>query len=566
VTVWRERAGVLGALLVGQLAGLSGCGRPAVPESPVLATWDGGQVDRQDLDRLISSLPLEHRRPEGGDFRAWHRDWVRELAARRILLVEAERQGAGESADFRSRLGELRRSYIVNVYLREHLPQETEVTSADLESYLQEHGSSFSTPERRMVFHIFLRSESAGDRQQLLERAADLRRRAIAGERFAALAERYSDSELRYRQGLLGWVRRGELSPDLEEVVFSLPERQPSEPLATRDGVHLFWVETALAAQSLELEDARGALTAGLRHERLAQAVDRILGDEMPADAFVPDAGELATLISRGTAQTLVLRIGGYELHLGELREMLATAGASRPEEPLALVQSITRRERLYLRAEADGLAGRLEDDPGLAALREAELLRSYRGQRLEAFAGAQEDRLQEYFSVRRGNYTTPLRLRLRMLTVPLPEGDAAGGVAARLERAAGRAADGGGQETAPLEDLARETGGRVEDLGWVPGPQFAAFGQVGSLVAGALSAGEISGPFRVGGTLRVLQAVEREEPQPLTWEAARERVVRDLLQEDGLALYREMVDALLREHRFGLDEAALDGLSPTAE
>lgn len=547
-------AGLVAALLTGFLA----CAEPPAA-SPILATWDGGEVEQGELDRLISSLPLDQRRPEDGDFDAWHRDWVREVAAREILLAEAEGRGVAESADFRRRLGELQRGFVVSRYLAERLEIEpTAITPADLETYRQEHGSRFSTPERRMVYHLFLRSEPGDDEQSLLDEAESLRLRVVSGEGFPQLAERYSDSELRHRRGLMGWVRRGDVAPALEEIVFGLVERQPSEPIATREGVHLFWVETALAARSLELDDARGALTAGLRNERIAAAVDDLLGAELPEGAFVPDGRELATLLARGDPQALILRIGSYDLRGAELHDLLAGSPRTgiQVDDAVAVVESIARRERLYLRAEAEGFAGELQGDPGLARLRDGELLRYHRERRLEEFAGAQEERLAALFTSRRGRYATPLRIRLRSLTVPLPPGDAADRLVSRLESThrQGAAAD-------PLETLAGDLGGRIEELGWVAAPQLSGFGPVGSLLAGELAAGEVSPPFRVGTSLMVLHGLEREEPQPMSAAAARPLVVRDLLQDEGSALYREMIDSMLRERGFEWIERQIEGL-----
>lgn len=65
------------------------------------------------------------------------------------------------------------------------------------------------------------------------------------GGEFDVLASSFSeDLSTRARGGSLGWVKRGELFPEIDSVIFSLPVGRVSPPVPSRDGYHLFLVES----------------------------------------------------------------------------------------------------------------------------------------------------------------------------------------------------------------------------------------------------------------------------------------------------------------------------------
>jgi peptidyl-prolyl cis-trans isomerase SurA len=67
------------------------------------------------------------------------------------------------------------------------------------------------------------------------------------GGEFDLIAESYSeDPRTRAQGGSLGWVERGELLPEIDTVLFSIPTGQPAGPVQSRQGFHIFLVERKL--------------------------------------------------------------------------------------------------------------------------------------------------------------------------------------------------------------------------------------------------------------------------------------------------------------------------------
>lgn len=78
---------------------------------------------------------------------------------------------------------------------------------------------------------------------EALALAQELRNRILAGEDFATLAREYSDDPSNASSGGdLGWFGRGRMVPEFDEVAFSLPLNEVSEPVKTQFGYHLIEV------------------------------------------------------------------------------------------------------------------------------------------------------------------------------------------------------------------------------------------------------------------------------------------------------------------------------------
>lgn len=110
-------------------------------------------------------------------------------------------------------------------------------------------------------------------REEAFELARSVRSEASEpGADFAKLASGVSEAGTRENGGLLGTVRRGDLSPALEEQAFRLPVGEVSPPLETTYGFHILKVESRTEDRVQPFEEVRETLRQELftrRYEEL---------------------------------------------------------------------------------------------------------------------------------------------------------------------------------------------------------------------------------------------------------------------------------------------------------
>lgn len=130
------------------------------------------------------------------------------------------------------------------------------VTDAEIEQYFREHRSEFDRPEQMHVKHILLQDEA--EARLVLAR---LRR----GEKFEDLARQYSqDPGSKDQGGDLGFVSRGQVVPEFEQVAFTLQPKQVSDIVKTQFGYHLIQLVERRAPQSANLAEVREQIRAQL--------------------------------------------------------------------------------------------------------------------------------------------------------------------------------------------------------------------------------------------------------------------------------------------------------------
>lgn len=154
---------------------------------------------------------------------------------------------------------------------------EAELLQRKLEAVLQARVPT--TAEQVHARHILVQNE---------EMARLVLNRLKAGDDFAAVAKEFSqDPSTKDQGGDLGWFPRGRMVPEFEEVAFSLPVGELSEPVKTRYGYHIIRVEERDPNRPLDetaLEEARAqALDNWLQEQRAAAQIQRMLTpDKVP--------------------------------------------------------------------------------------------------------------------------------------------------------------------------------------------------------------------------------------------------------------------------------------------
>ena len=90
--------------------------------------------------------------------------------------------------------------------------------------------------------HILMRPSVVMNDAKIRATLANVRSQLVAGGDFAALAKQYSDDATADQGGDLGWVARGAVVPEFQQVMDSLEPGQISEPFRSRFGWHIVQV------------------------------------------------------------------------------------------------------------------------------------------------------------------------------------------------------------------------------------------------------------------------------------------------------------------------------------
>jgi len=145
------------------------------------------------------------------------------------------------------------------------------VTPVELSNYYNSHIDKFMMPEEIKLRNILIKPKE--DPKKALELANNILARLKEGSDFAGLAKVYSEGPNASEGGLMGYVKKGDLLPEIEKVVFELNEQETSGIIQTSVGYHIFKVEEKKASKQMSLSEARNAIEEALFQEKVKEKI-----------------------------------------------------------------------------------------------------------------------------------------------------------------------------------------------------------------------------------------------------------------------------------------------------
>ena len=142
------------------------------------------------------------------------------------------------------------------------------VTDADVEAEYDRHPERYRRPEEARVARIFVRERAGADRA---------RARVQRGEEFGQVAREVSQSPDAAAGGDMGYVRRGDLPSEFENVVFRLKEGEVSAVMASEEGFLVFQLEKREPARQLTREEAAPEIRRTLSRNKAGAYLDQVV-------------------------------------------------------------------------------------------------------------------------------------------------------------------------------------------------------------------------------------------------------------------------------------------------
>lgn len=145
------------------------------------------------------------------------------------------------------------RQYLVREKLiREEVIKKIPITKREISSYYQENGNQFVAPQALKVRNITLSTE---------EEATAIHSQLLRGKDFKELIRHHSISPDKIVDGDLGFITKGELPEEMENVVFGKKfnkfKPRYTEVVRSQDGFHVLKLEQYRRAKKISLNEAR---------------------------------------------------------------------------------------------------------------------------------------------------------------------------------------------------------------------------------------------------------------------------------------------------------------------
>jgi peptidyl-prolyl cis-trans isomerase SurA len=211
-----------------------------------------------------------------GQYKDQQKDLLRGLIDQSLLVQRAKDMGISVETDLIKRMDEVRKQNGLNTLeelekaveasgiawedyktqirnglltqevMRKEVGSRINIGNEEVKKYYDEHPQEFTRPEQVELSEIFLSTEgkSPEEIEAVQKKAEDLHNRVVKGDEFSEIAKRYSEgSTAKDQSGDLGTYQRGQLSPQLEAVVFKMEKGQITDVTQTKTGFEILKVD-----------------------------------------------------------------------------------------------------------------------------------------------------------------------------------------------------------------------------------------------------------------------------------------------------------------------------------
>lgn len=232
---------------------------------------------------------------------------VRGEALRKLLASEARGKGWDKRAEVVALMERVREQALASSYLAnisrppEGFPSETEIKTV-----YEQNQATFTVPKQYSLAQIYVLAPPEADKlayDKARAKANDLATKAKAkGADFGALAKASSEhAESASRGGDMGWLSEANLLPELREPVGALKKGEPTGPIKSSQGWHIFRLDDTRDKTVRPFAEVRDQIVSALRQRKVQETEQAYLNFVANKNPMNLNSGEIARLLENSS-------------------------------------------------------------------------------------------------------------------------------------------------------------------------------------------------------------------------------------------------------------------------
>lgn len=231
----------------------------------VLAKIGTETITEGDLDAMADAVPERFRylytTPEG---RKATLDYIVNVY---VLAAQAEKDGMTKDPKFQTLLNFTKKDLLARLYLDKQGSAVAEPTEKEVKAYYDQKSDEFTNLASSHIRHILVKTE---------DEAKDILNKLRKGSKFDELAAKYSTCPSKERGGDLGWMPRGRLVKEIEDVAFSMNNGEISGPVQTRFGYHIVLLEDKRPESKSSYDEVKDYIFEQLKYQKQQDLYEKL--------------------------------------------------------------------------------------------------------------------------------------------------------------------------------------------------------------------------------------------------------------------------------------------------
>jgi len=233
-----------------------------LPPETILASFNGQTITLGEFNQLWEQVPEDYKLQLDKSM------VLDQMISEKLLIQEAKNMGLEEDNDVLEQIKKMTEQILVQALIEREILDKIKVNDEEVSEYYEQNKDSFTEKEQVHLYNILLETE---------EEAQDILEQLKAGGDFSEIAIEKSTGPSAAQGGDLGYLTKGTIIPEIEEVVFALEVEELSEVIKTDFGFHILKITEKKPETSKALEEVKEDIIQTLLPTKQKEAFENLL-------------------------------------------------------------------------------------------------------------------------------------------------------------------------------------------------------------------------------------------------------------------------------------------------
>ncbi len=195
-----------------------------LPPETILASFDGQTITLGEFNQLWEQVPEDYKLQLDKSM------VLDQMISEKLLIQEAKNMGLEEDEEVLEQIRKITEQILVQVLIEREILDKVKVSDEEIAEYYEENKNDFIEKEQVHIGNILVETE---------EEAQDILEQLKAGGDFSEIAKEKSIGPSAAQGGDLGYLTKGTIVSEIEDVVFALEVGKISDVIQTEFGFHI---------------------------------------------------------------------------------------------------------------------------------------------------------------------------------------------------------------------------------------------------------------------------------------------------------------------------------------
>jgi len=246
----------------------------------VIAAYYGWrQILKKNAVAIVNGkvITLSELRNKISTYPEFYQDYVKQVPQQaledyigeKLLMQKAKKYERKYSKKIKQELENYKNDLLIKEFLTDQVLSKANISQDEIKMYYNNNLKDFLVPEKIHLYEIVVPTQEAAE--AVLKRLSE-------GEDFSEIAKRESISSSKDKGGDLGMIARGQLTPEIEELLFSMkPNQVLGKTVKTEQGYHILKVGEIQPSHLQSIEEATPTIKQILITQKRSQLLSTYL-------------------------------------------------------------------------------------------------------------------------------------------------------------------------------------------------------------------------------------------------------------------------------------------------